>query len=68
MANLKHHKAIKLIEKRIQELQTELEAVEKKMEEPEMVADYEFAFSDSVNFNQEITELQKTIKYLMSTD
>lgn len=65
MAELKHYKAVRCIEKRIGELLAEIELSKKIMDNPEMMSDYYFASLDIENFNTEINELRVTIKYLI---
>lgn len=57
-------KAIKAIESRILALNKELKAVEKIIEEPEMLSDYEFARNDAGNIELEIIELNQAIEIL----
>lgn len=57
-------KAIKVIENRIHALNTELKAVEKRIEEPELLSDYEFARNDAGNIEMEIIELNQAIEIL----
>ena len=65
MPVLKHYKAIRCIEKRIEELNKEIALSEKIMDEPELMSDYHFASSDITNFNNEIYELRNTIQHLI---
>ena len=67
MPILKHYKAIRCIEKRIEELNKEIALSEKIMDGPELICDYEFALSDVFNFNTEIDELRNTIQHLIKT-
>lgn len=60
----KMKKAIKVIENRIHALNTELKAVEKRIEEPELLSDYEFARNDAGNIEMEIIELNQAIEIL----
>lgn len=57
-------KAIKTLEAKIERLNSELEKAEKRMDEPEMVSDYEFALNDCANIELEIIEHQEAIKVL----
>lgn len=57
-------KAIKAIEGRILALNKELKSVEKIIEEPEMLSDYEFARNDAGNIELEIIELNQAIEIL----
>ena len=56
--------AIKVIEKIIEALNSELEKVEKRLEEPELLSDYEFLINDAANIELEIMEMQNAIKTL----
>lgn len=60
-------KAIKVLEKRIEALNNELIKVEKEMDEPEMLCDYEFSKNAAANIELEIIELQQAIKILNDT-
>lgn len=66
MPILQHYKAIRCLEKHIEELNKEIKLVEKIMDEPEMFADYHFAKSDKENFESEITQLRNTIAHLIN--
>ena len=57
--------AIKILLKRIQILNKELEKAEINLEEPELISDYYFAMNDLINIESEILELQKAIKILL---
>lgn len=57
-------KSIKVLEKRIEALNAELLKVEKQMEEPEMLCDYEFGLNAAANIELEIIELTEAIKVL----
>lgn len=56
--------AIKVIEKRIEILNSEYEKKDKEFENCEMISDYEFLRNDLVNIELEIIELQKAIKII----
>lgn len=60
-------KAIKTLEKRIEQLNNKVKEAEKAMEEPEMLSDYEFALTDAANAESEIIEHQKAIELLNKT-
>ena len=57
--------AIKILLKKIQILNKELEKAEGNLEEPELTSDYYFAMNDLINIESEILELQKAIKILL---
>ncbi len=57
-------KAIKVLEKRIGELNQEIETAQKIVDEPEMISDYHFAMNHQANCEVEIIELQTAIKIL----
>jgi len=57
--------AIKILLKRIQILNKELEKAGGNLEEPELISDYYFAMNDLINIESEILELQKAIKILL---
>lgn len=57
-------KAIKTLEAKIERLNYELQKYEKKMDESEMLIDYDFALNDYVNIELEIIEHQQAIKVL----
>lgn len=57
--------AIKILLKKIQILNKELEKAEINLEEPELTSDYYFAMNDLINIESEILELQKAIKILL---
>jgi len=57
-------KAIKTLEAKIERLNSELEKAQQRMDEPEMVSDYEFALNDCANIELEIIEHQDAIKLL----
>ena len=57
--------AIKILLKKIQILNKELEKAEINLEEPELTFDYYFAMNDLINIESEILELQKAIKILL---
>lgn len=57
-------KAIKILEKRIQQLNEKFKEAERIADEPEMLADYEFARNDMANIEMEIIEMQSAIKIL----
>lgn len=65
MPELKHYKAIRCIEKRIEELNNEISISEKIMDMPEMPSDYHFASMDIKNFRAEIKSLRLTIETLI---
>lgn len=56
--------AIKVIEKRIEILNSEHEKKEKQFDDCEMVSDIEFLSNDIANIELEIIELQAAIKIL----
>lgn len=64
----KHYKAARCIEKRIQELNKEIELSNKIMEEPEMHADYYYAKIDKENFESEIESLRGTLQFLIESE
>jgi prefoldin subunit 5 len=64
MPELKHYKAIRCIEKRIAELNKEIEISEKIMDMPELPSDYHFASVDIKNFRSEIKSLRETVETL----
>jgi len=57
--------AIKILLKKIQILNKELEKAQINLEEPELTSDYYFAMNDLINIESEILELQKAIKILL---
>jgi len=57
--------AIKILLKKIQILNKELEKAGGILEEPELTSDYYFAMNDLINIESEILELQKAIKILL---
>jgi len=59
--------AIKVIEKRIELLNKELDKKDKDFENCEMFSDHEFLSNDLANIELEIIELQKAIKILNDT-
>lgn len=63
---MKHYRAINAINRRIVELQNEIEVCNKIVDEPEMMADYNFAKNDIKNFEKEINELTETMQFLIN--
>jgi len=59
-------KAIKVIERHIEQLNKNFKEAEKRAEEPEMVCDYEFSLNEMANIELEIIEMQFAIKKLNS--
>jgi len=57
--------AIKILLKRIQILNKEIEKAEIFFEETELMSDYYFTLNDLTNMSNEILELQKAIKILL---
>lgn len=57
-------KAIKVLEKRIEALNREIENHEKTAEEPEMISDYEFSMNAIGNAQTEILEMVEAINIL----
>lgn len=58
-------KAIKCLEARIERLNKEMVEVQSRIDEPEMLCDYEFAINDMANLETEVIELQSAIKKLL---
>lgn len=63
-----NHKAIRVIEKRIEELNKEIKLSKKILDEPELNSDIYFAESDIKNFNQEISQLKHSITILIKSN
>jgi hypothetical protein len=61
---MKHYKAIRCLESRINSLRQEILKAQKTIEEPEMLSDLYYAQIDIANWNEEITSLQETITEL----
>lgn len=57
-------KAIKVLEKRISELNDKYKDVSNVVDEPELISDYIFAVNDMQNITIEIAELTAAIKVL----
>ena len=55
---------IKTLESKISEINQEIEKAEKRMEEPEMVCDYEFALNDAANLEKLKIEYEQAINLI----
>ena len=65
MPVLKHYKAIRVIEKRIEQINGEIAISKRVLDEPEMDADVYFANHDIHNFNKDLAELRSAIECLL---
>lgn len=66
MPEFKHFPAVRCIEKRIQELNSEIEFSEKIMDNPELPSDYYYANIDVQNFKNEIKSLRNSLNFLIN--
>ena len=57
-------RAIKVLEKRISDLNKEIQKTQKSLDEPEMLSDYEYGINHIGNCEGEIIELQEAIQIL----
>lgn len=65
MPILKHYKAVRVIENRIEQLNKEIIMAQRIIDNPEMEADVYFAKHDIKNISQEVKELRETIEFLI---
>lgn len=59
------NRAINTLKARIEKIEERMKETQKTIDEPEFLADYEFAINDMGNFELEIIELQRAIQILM---
>ena len=59
------NRAIKTLINSIEKLQERMKSVEKDIDEPEMLSDYEFSINEMGNLESEVIEHQKAITILL---